>query len=128
MPYTYSKVDELEGSALVGSHQCVALVQEYAGAPVTSVWRQGDAVLGNTLLKKGTAIATFLDGRYANNSHGNHAALYLRQGINGIYVMDQWKNEKKTEVNARFIRAQGKDKKGRFIRPSDNANAFFVIE
>jgi hypothetical protein len=41
MPYTYSKVDDLEDTPVVGSHQCVALVQHYAKAPVTSVWRQG---------------------------------------------------------------------------------------
>lgn len=58
MPYTYEKVDELEEHDLVGSHQCVALVQIFAGAPVTANWRQGDAVVGNAMLKKGTAIAT----------------------------------------------------------------------
>ncbi|MBY0555902.1 MAG: BPSL0067 family protein [Burkholderiaceae bacterium] len=72
MPYTYEKVSELEDQEMVGTHQCVALVQRYAGAPVTSAWRQGDAVMGNASLKKGTAIATFIKGRYANHAHGNH--------------------------------------------------------
>jgi hypothetical protein len=67
MSYTYSKVDDLEDEPVVGSHQCVALVQIYAGAPITSAWREGDPVLGNGSLAKGTAIATFVDGRYPNN-------------------------------------------------------------
>lgn len=42
MPYLYSKVEDLNGIELVGSHQCVALVQIKAGAPVASAWREGD--------------------------------------------------------------------------------------
>jgi hypothetical protein len=91
MAYEYRKVDDLEKHELVGSHQCVALVQLYAGAPRTLSWKQGKAVLGNTLLRKGTAIATFVNG-------------------------------------SRFIPALGKDKNGRFVSPSDNADAYFVIE
>ena len=128
MAYEYAKVDDLEKHELVGSHQCVALVQLYAGAPRTLSWRQGQTVVGNALLRKGTAIATFVDGRYQNLSHGNHAALYLKQGINGIYVMDQWKNKKDRQISSRFIPSLGKDKKGNFVSPSDNADAFFVID
>nr|WP_286159349.1 BPSL0067 family protein [Janthinobacterium sp. HH01] len=84
MPYTYSKVDDLEGEERVGTHQCVALVQHYTSAGPTVGWTQGEAVLGNQLVKKGTAIATFVKGRYPNHSHGNHAALFVRQGTNGI--------------------------------------------
>lgn len=127
MPYRYEDVDNLEKHELVGSHQCVALVQVFAGAPVTSNWRQGDHVIGNRLLRKGTAIATFINGRYPNRSHGNHAALYLRQGIGGIHVMDQWKNKKDQQISSRFIPSLGKDKQGNYISPSDNADAFFVI-
>ena len=128
MSYVYPKAKDLDGKPVVGSHQCVALVQEYAGAPLTSSWRQGDAVLGNKALKTGTAIATFVDGRYANRAHGNHAALYVGQVANGIIVADQWKAPKKTAISVRIIRSLGKDKRGKFIRPSNNADAFFVIE
>lgn len=127
MPYTYEKVEELEKQDLVGSHQCVALVQIFAGAPVTSAWRQGDPVVGNIGLKKGTAIATFVNGRYANHAHGNHAALFLRQGPGGIYVIDQWKNRKGGKIRSRLIKSLGVDKQGNFKFPSDNADAFFVI-
>ncbi len=128
MSNIYPKAAELKGQPVVGSRQCVALVQEYAGAPITSAWRQGEAVLGNITLKPGTAIATFVAGRYPNRAHGNHAALYLRQASNGIFVADQWKSDNKTEISVRLIRSLGKDKRGNFIQPSDNADAFFVIE
>lgn len=128
MSYTYGKVDELENEPVVGSRQCVALVQQYAGAPITSAWKQGAAVLGNRMLKKGTAIATFVNGRYPNRSHGNHAALFIRQIGSGIWIMDQWKNENKTRISLRLIPSRGKDKQGKFIRPSENAEAYSVIE
>ncbi len=128
MSYVYPKAADLTGQPVVGTHQCVALVQEYAGAPITSTWRQGEAVLGNITLKSGTAIATFVNGRYPNRAHGNHAALYVRQASNGIIVADQWKADNKTEISVRLIRSLGKDKRGNFIQPSDNADAFFVIE
>lgn len=113
---------------MVGNHQCVALVREYADAPPTLAWRQGEAVFGNRTLKKGTAIATFVNGKYAKHNHGNHAALYMGQTLNGVLVMDQWKNKKDQLVTSRAIRSKGKNKKGLFIQASDNADAFFVIE
>ncbi len=126
MAYSYKEVDELENQDMVGSHQCVALVQRYAGAPVTTHWRQGDAVVGDAMLKKGTAIATFVNGRYPSQGHGNHAAFFLRQTAGGIYVMDQWKTKKDGKITSRFIRSQGLDKKGGFRFPSDNADVFLL--
>ena len=103
MPYVYAKVDKIELTEKVGSHQCVALVQHYANAPGTLGWKKGADVLGNHGLTKGTAIATFVDGKYKSHAHGNHAALYLGQGPNGIWVMDQWNNDRKPKVSKRFI-------------------------
>lgn len=128
MSYTYSKVDDLKDEPVVGSHQCVALIQLYAGAPVSSAWRQGDAVLGNRTLQKGTAIATFVDGRYPNQAHGNHAAFFVKEFAKGIWIMDQWKSEKKTTISLRFLASLGKNKQGKFIRAIDNAEAYSVIE
>lgn len=128
MSYCYSQVDELEDEPVVGTHQCVALVQKYAGAPVTSAWKQGEPVLGNKTLKKGTAIATFVNGRYPNHSHGNHAALFVKASGDGIWVMDQWKSESKTRISLRFLSPRGKTKQGKYIRPSENADAYSVIE
>lgn len=50
---------------VIGIGHCVPFVQEAAGAPQTAMWRQGVTVRGAELLR-GTAIATFENGRYAN--------------------------------------------------------------
>ncbi|MYM25191.1 BPSL0067 family protein [Duganella sp. FT135W] len=41
MSYVYPKAAELKDQPVVGSHQCVELIQKYAGAPTTPHWRQG---------------------------------------------------------------------------------------
>jgi hypothetical protein len=128
MAYIYERVEELDESPMVGTQQCVALVRFYANAPATFAWKEGARVMGNMYIKPGTAIATFVNGRYQNNSTGNHAAFYLRPGAGGIYVVDQWKNKPDGKVSTRFIPALGKDKHGKFIRPSNNADAYSIIE
>jgi len=134
MPYTYSNVDNLDKTEKVGSEQCVALVQYYAGAPNTAKWDEGESVLGNKNIAKGTAIATFVDGKYPNLSHGNHAALFISQETHGIWVMDQWIDnapegkKKKPYVSKRFITSKGKWKDGTYVDPSNNADAFSVIK
>lgn len=129
MAYVYSQAQSLDKADKVGSFQCVALVQHYASAPVTSAWREGERVMGNKSLMPGTAIATFENGRYPNRPHGNHAAFYLSQLANGIYVVDQWVDMvRKPKISKRFIRCKGKSKSGTFIDPSDNADAYSVIE
>jgi len=128
MAYVYSKVDDLEGEKKVGTHECVALVQHYTNAGPANGWQQGESVFGNQLIKKGTAIATFKNGRYPNGKHGNHAAFFVRQGMNGFFVMDQWKGANKLHISERFLESRGKSKDGTFKNPSNNADAFFVIE
>ncbi len=126
--YRYADVETLDGAAKVGSHQCVALVQLKAGAPLTAAWRQGAAVKGLTLLQKGTAIATFVNGQYPNRRHGNHAALYISQDARGILVMDQWtSNTRKPKISRHLLRFLGKDRHGNYIDPANNGDAFSVI-
>ena len=126
MSEVYSDVRSLDGKPKEGNDECVTLVKNLTAVGWTGKWRQGDTVVGNNSIQQGTAIATFIDGRYANQSHGNHAALYVGQVTDGIYVMDQWRS--KPKIGKRFIRRKGKDAHGRFIDPSNNADAFFVIE
>lgn len=127
-PYRYADVDQLDGADKVGSHQCVALVQIKAGAPVTAAWRQGVTVRGQTILAKGTAIATFVDGRYPNRRHGNHAALYISRNAVGILAMDQWtSNKRKPKISTHLLRFLGKDRHGNYINPSNNGDVFSVI-
>ena len=129
MAYVYSNAHSLDKREKVGTFECVALVQHYSNAPVTSAWREGEQVMGNRNLSPGTAIATFVNGLYPNRSHGNHAAFYLSQNSNGIYVVDQWRDMAgKPTISKRFIRSKGKNKSGNFIEPSNNADAFSVIE
>jgi hypothetical protein len=132
MSYSVADVMSLEKTDLVGSHECVALVQIKAGAPHTSMWAEGEKVRGNLLLRPGTAIATFVNGKYQSHAHGNHAALYIKQDAGGIYLMDQWNDRsakpKKTTVSSRYIQFFGKDKHGNYNSPSNNGDAFSVIE
>lgn len=87
--YIYSKVGDLEGKPKVSTHSCATLVQWYTRVGRTSGWVEGIKVKGNTI-KKGTAVATFVDGKYPNKSSGNHVAFYISQSVTGIKVMDQW--------------------------------------
>ncbi|RJG07407.1 hypothetical protein D3870_16630 [Noviherbaspirillum cavernae] len=81
---------------------------------------------GSLVLAPGTAIATFVKGRYPNQAHGNHAAIYVRQDSAAIYVLDQWKG--KSRITIRPLYFKGKDKNGNYIDPSNNADAFSVID
>lgn len=129
MSYVYSNAHNLDKQEKVGTFECVALVQHFANAPITSAWRKGDQVMGNKSLSPGTAIATFVNGRYPNRPHGNHAAFYLGQDAGGIYVVDQWRDmQNKPTISKRFIRSKGKSKSGGYVEPSNNADAFSVIE
>ncbi len=128
MPYIYPKVDDLADHDLVGTHQCVALVQAFARAPLTRQWKQGAPVRGQLLLAKGTAIATFEDGVYKSRPHGNHAALYLSQDQGGIWVMDQYVAPEKLKVSKHYLPFRGKTKQGGWINTSNNGDAYSVIE
>jgi hypothetical protein len=129
MSYVYSNVDDLDGTAKVGSRQCVALVQHYAKLPVTANWKEGDAVLGNAKVVKGTAIATFVDGKYKSLPTGNHAGFFISQDLKGMWIMDQWSSDvSKPKVSKRYISRKGKDAKGKFFDASNNADAYSVIE
>ena len=134
MSFVYSSVASLKDKDKVGSNQCVALVQFYAvGIPHTGAWRAGDSVVGNAGISTGTAIDTFVNGRYLSKPHGNHAAFFLRHGANGFWVVDQWKDKpdgKVRPISERFIRslARPQNKDGSWPQASDNADAFSVIE
>nr|WP_315398680.1 BPSL0067 family protein [uncultured Duganella sp.] len=137
MPFVYQEVDALDiipAMPAVGDGSCVALIKHYVpglkGVP-TSAWRAGGNVLTlGDKVKRGTAIATFVDGRYPNAAHGNHAAIVLKVMKSGFYVIDQWKD--KGIIQSRFIRIPPPqlqyNRDGSFRHPSDNALAFYVIE
>lgn len=133
MAYVYANARSLQDTEKVGvNHQCVELIQHYVRIGQTATWRQGASVLGNSAIEVGTAIATFVNGRYPNHSSGNHAAFYLGQDAGGIWVMDQWKDDvAKPRVSKRYIRKwrNGSVRSdGSYIRMSNNAEAYFIIE
>jgi hypothetical protein len=67
---------------------------------------------GQPTLAKGTAIATFVDGKYQSHSTGNHAARYLSQDAGGIWVIDQYAGS--GGIRKRYLRFQGKFPNGAY--------------
>lgn len=128
MPYIYADARKLEGQPKVGDKECVALIRHYTNAPAAATWRAGEKVFGNKNLAPGTAIATFVNGRWPGLPRGNHSAFYLSQVPNGIYVIDQWPAKEKQFISKRFIYAKKVYADGTYETPSDNAAAFSVIK
>lgn len=136
MAHVYTKVNELEKTPKVGDGNSVALVQHFTRVGLTAHWRPGERVMDAAHIPEGTVIATFIDGRYPNNSHGNHAALFVRFGPRSqktgkpsyIVVMDQWLAKK--DVHARSIYPQGMKTRaqGNQYDDSDNADMMFVVK
>jgi len=126
-PFIYTKIDSLEGKPKVFSGSCAGLVQWYTTAGLAKTWKEGMVVKGSgSKIKKGTAVATFVNGRYPNKPSGNHAALYISQDANGVYVMDQWKS--KPTIGKRLMRFKGgKRADGTFPDSSNNGSALSVI-
>lgn len=106
--YVASEPGKFVGQS-VGNGQCVAFVKAAAGTPATSFWKEGIKVRGNgSSLKAGTAIATFTDGAYPSHVTGNHAAIFISETSDGIWVYDQWKSATSTQpVHKRLIRFRG---------------------
>lgn len=135
MPYVYKPVDLLKRKPWVDGGNCVSLIKKYApgitGAS-TLDWREGARVVDSPKLERGTAIATFVNGRYPRLGvgRGNHAAFFLWHVSDGIYVMDQFVagNRREPIIDQRLLRKLGKNADGTYVDPSNNADAFSVIE
>ena len=138
MPFVYREVEQLWHKPLAGSGTCVDIIKEYVpglmGLPTTA-WKAGVNAMeaGSSKIARGTAIATFENGRYPGRDHDNHAAIVLKVMGSGIWVMDQWKGDKnRPYIERRLIRIPPPHKQrradGTFMTPSDNALAFYVIE
>ena len=130
MSFVYADVDSLVTTPpkpAVGTGQCVALIETYTNVlrPAKDFWKAGAAVRGNATIRKGTAIATFVNGKYSSNASGNHAAFYLSQDATGIWVVDQYAGSH--GIHKRHLRFKGKTAAG-YTDPSNNGDAFSVIE
>lgn len=136
MSYIYPSASKLEGQAKVGTTECVALVQAYTQAPTTLNWEAGDSVCGNKSILPGTAIATFVNGKYKSHATGNHAAFFLKHTPTGFLVIDQWRDDRpvpentKPTISSREIRFKQKkpNKDGSWPNASNNAYAYSIIE
>jgi hypothetical protein len=131
MPYVCDDFEDLENAPVVGNGDCVTLIKMKVpgliGRP-TSEWREGRRVIGSTGIARGTAIATFENGRYPNRPSGNHAAIFLAYAGASIWVLDQWKNEKKILIEKRALRIGRRRTDGSLLDPSNASDAFSVIE
>jgi len=128
---SYIDVETLEGQPLVSNKQCAGLVEHYTRVGVHTRWKEGDRVRGKMDIQKGTAIATFVNGKYQNARHGNHAALYVSQDHGGIYMMDQWDHDpNKLTISKRYVRFMNLPKRadGSWPDASNNGDAFYIIE
>jgi hypothetical protein len=132
MGYVYKNVDDLQDHELVGNAECVDLIKKLAPGLKglsTSAWKEGATVVGSLAMEPGTAIATFESGRFPQRRHGQHAAFFVKREADAIWIMDQWRNDpRKPRISMRRVPRKGKRKDGSFTDPSNNADAFSVIE
>jgi hypothetical protein len=122
-PYIAARPEAFEGM-VIGEGYCVDFVTAAAGVPRTARWQEGAQVRGNPDIARGTAIATFeADGSYTSES-GNHAAIYLSQDDDGIWVYDQWRGQ---PVHKRLIPFEGGGG-AKWGSKSNDGKRFAVIE
>lgn len=136
--YIYEAAGSLENKPKVRDGECVALVQVYTNAPHSSAWRQGERVVESSGLRAGTAIATFVRGRFPRARElRRHAAFFLRYGPRDasghalyFWVIEQYNHPPIKKIQARQIKmkAGGQRVDGSWAEASNNPDAYFVIE
>lgn len=147
MPYIYPESTRFPGSRLSGD--CVDLIKGLVPGLIghsTQSWKQGanlmEARNEGRVFPRGTAIATFENGRYPQKCSANydatrfsckHAALLLRVDPSGIWVMDQYKGAPdRMFIAERLIKVppswEQKFKDGTWRNAGNNALAYYVIE
>lgn len=125
-PFVYANVDNLEGKAKVSTGSCASLIQHYLPVGKAATWVAGVSVTqSGVTIAKGTAVATFVNGKYPNKAKDNHVAFFISKDADGITVMDQWTS--KPTIGSRKMRFKGKNADGTFKDPSNNGDALSVI-
>jgi hypothetical protein len=82
----------LENMRRRGDGDCAQMPQvdlEKQGIGLAENWLQGASVYRNYAKRRGTAIATFVNGRYPNKKTGNHVAYFLHHVEGGFRVLEQ---------------------------------------
>ncbi len=126
MPQILARPEDHIGKAYKnasGNTECVEFPKQALQLPATALWIEGIKIgRGTAGLMRGTAIATFVDGKYPQiGASGKHAAIYLEQNDTGIVVLDQWRAQ--GMVKKRTIRFDSKS-----ASLSNQGDAFSVIE
>jgi hypothetical protein len=143
MPHVYQNVSALQGKDQVENGECVRLVQHFLPhVGHTSTWRPGERVIDilerGGHIEQGTAVSTFVNGRYPTGAH-KHAGFYDgvvtscaaktsagRCSVMGIALMDQWRA--KPRIARRTVyRRGGMYSNGDFPDISNNAEALYTI-
>ena len=134
MPFIIPRVRDLIGLPHEGEGDCVTLIKNLApglkGLP-TTCWQAGTRVLDVKNVVPGTAIATFIDGKYPRKFTGNHAAFFWGYSGDEIWVIEQFKNNSKAgTIDFRLIHRPQRLRNGTFARqtPSNNPQMYYVIE
>lgn len=126
MEHVFEGAPALQRHKIVADGSCVKLIQAYTEVGFTRRWRSGAAVLNNKMLRPGTAIATFEQGRWPLRGDRKHAAFFLRHGSDGFWVIDQYAGRK--WVESRYIKvASEADRAKSTYSPSNDAAKFSVI-
>jgi hypothetical protein len=147
MPYIYPRSTLLDKTAKVDGGECARLAQHFIPQiGHTSIWKPGarvmDVLASGGKIERGTAIATFVNGRYP--THGKRHAAFFEYELNsctydpklkqcsiiGIVMTDQWNSEPdsknpRVRITTRTVRPYGMNSPWPI---SDNANMFYIIE
>jgi hypothetical protein len=113
--------------------ECASLVKYLADLAETSTWTNGERVQGSTTIRPGTPIATFNyfpGNKYGELTYGppearggakykSHAAIYLGQDEDGIWVFDQGQPNSPRVHRIDFIRDDG--------NAFESGKRFFVV-
>ncbi|QYF94210.1 BPSL0067 family protein [Massilia sp. PAMC28688] len=132
MGYILHDADSWIGEPQVGDKECVALIKVLVPGLMqigTMNWKQGAHVKSTPNLLRGTAIATFVNGRYPKGPVPKHACIFLAQAGAGIWVMDQY--QRSVTIIRRLIqvpRDNVRSADGSWPQANNNAQAFYVIE
>jgi hypothetical protein len=106
---------------------CVTVVKALAGAPPKASWRRGKKVMGNSLIKPGTAIASFAKLGNGVFLFKGHAAIFHSFANGGIVVYDQWYDPDPVHhSDSLFGKRVIKSRCGGYV--SNDAEAFYIIE
>lgn len=130
-------------TTFIADGQCARLPQALTSVGHTSRWQPGNRVIDVAkTLQPGTVIANFLfeyDKAYFPNSHGWHAALFVRgEGFNmttgrpgRLWLFDQYNGVnggKSKGPGARWVNCYSDEHAKKYgFQDADNGSAFFVV-